>query len=805
VQGSNKIYMKLNARISPIGSKGSDIDQSKLSTKLLNFWKGLIIFPNSSNKVLWDFFVGILIMYSVTVIPFRIGFFVRKGYAATVFDIIVDICFGIDMVATFFTAFEDDGKLNIKREDIAKNYLMSWFLPDFVSTIPFDSIVPLIVHGVAPGTLRSIKLVRALRLFRLLKLFRVARLNRKMKEAKVNEIVHPIVYELGGLFSRIFVIAHILACMFYYISGCHDHKNDWDDLESWKQCGHSGNMYSHYLLSVYWTMLTMLSVGYGDVTLATNEGRLYSVFVMFVGSITFGFIVATVSESVKNWDPRETARKAKMDEIREYMTEKALPKVLKNKVWKHFDYYYNKLSTFPEDVILDSMPIMLQQLVLEKTRGDLSSFKLFRKEDYGTLSQVLPHLRPTFVEPHTSIVREGDYNVDMFFVVRGCVHASQQNAKSKNRQVLVGIYADGSDFGMMNALRCDSVSWATYRATVLTDVMWMSYSHVQRIASRSDIMKAVFESRAAEEEESQTEISKHVGKFEEVNNLRVPAFIICDGLVISCRNAIRMLGEDAVRPKMSRIFKTVTIMGKDQNNDDVYQENQETTGQMWDRWVINPHCTYKILFDLLVGLFVLMSAITLPYRLGFGIPTDLAWSSADAITEIIFFFDLVIAFFTAYEQSDYVLNTVHKNIARRYLKSWFIVDVISTIPLYRLQSSSRGAAVLRLFKTLKISKMFRMFRLMRLARLLKLVHVVSADTSKFNGDFVAFEDVFSRICKLIAFLGFVTHLTACFWSWTSLNVQGPNWHDYVGIPDEEYGRKYIAAVYWTYATMATVG
>ena len=746
-------------------------------------------------------------MYSVTVIPFRIGFFVKKGGAALGFDIFVDVCFAVDMIITFFTAFEEDGKHNVRLRAIAKNYITTWFVPDFVSTVPFDSIIPLVVEGVSPATLRSIKLVRALRLFRLLKLARVVRLNRKMREAKVNELVHPIVYELGGLFARIFVIAHLLACMFHYISGCHDDGPE--DFESgeelWVVCGQEGDMFSHYLLAIYWTMTTMLSVGYGDVVLSSNGGRLFSVFVMFVGSITFGFIVATVAESVKNWDPRETARKAKMDEIREYMAEKALPKAMRRRIWMHFDYYYYKLSTFPEDVILDSMPIMLQQLVLEKTRGDLSSFKLFRKEDYGTLSQVLPHLRPTFSEPHNSIVLEGDFCLDLFFVVHGCVHASQQNIQTDNRQVLVGIFGDGSDFGMAGALRGDCTSWATYRSTVLTDLMWLSYEHVQSIAKRSEVMSAVFEARATEEQAGIEEVLKHVDSVDEVNSLRVPAFILCDGLVISCKNAIRMLGEDSVRPKQSRVYKTVTLMGKDDKNEDVYHENQETTKQMWERWVINPQCSHKLAFDLIVGMFVLLSAIALPYRLGFGIPTNTAWSAADAVTEVLFFLDLVTAFFTAYEQSDYVLNTVHKNIARRYLKSWFLVDLVSTIPLYRLSEGGSGTMVLSLLKTLKIGKVFRLFRLMRLARLVKLARVVTSDTSKMNSDFVAFEDVFTRICKLIAFLGFVTHLTACFWSWASLNSRGNNWHDEIGIANDDYLKKYIAAVYWTYATMATVG
>jgi CRP-like cAMP-binding protein len=758
----------------------------------------MVLMPNGELKIAWDFFVGMLILYSVLIIPVRLGFEIRDTKASSAIDAFVDLMFGLDMISTFFTAYEDDGKLTRNLKSISSNYLRTWFFPDLLSTLPFDSILPIVVGGVAPDSLRTIKLVRVLRLFRLLKLFRVARLNRKMKEAKVNEFFHPILYELVGLFTKIFMMAHVLACGYYFVSGCNKYSES-DDV--WLDCGTVGRLHSRYLVAIYWTTTTLLSVGYGDVLLTTNHGRLYAVFVMFIGSITFGFIVATVGESVKNWDPRESARKIKMEEVREYITVRSFSKSLKSQIWSHFDYYYNKLSTFPEDVILDSMPIMLQQLVLEKTRGDLSTFKLFRKEDYGTLSQVLHHLKPAFISPRQILVNEGDYVVDMFFVVHGCVHGSIQNSKSGNRLVLVSINADGSDFGASYALKCNSVSWATYRSTVLTDLMWLSYSDIQEIIKRSSRMLTVFEQRASEETESELEILKHVHKSEEVNSLRVPAFIVCDGLVISCRNAMRMLGEDEVREKAAKVYKTMYLQGLDAEGKEIYQEDQETTQQMLNRWIINPFALYKVWFDILMMCFALISAITLPYRLGFGIPSNIAWNIFDAITEILFALDLVLAFFTAYEQSDYVLNTVHKHISRRYLKSWFIVDFLSTVPFYRLATSS----TLIILKVLKIGKAMRILRIIRLARLIKFARYVTRDMGSWSSEFAAFEDSVTRIVRLVAFMAFATHLCGCFWAWISLEDHGVTWCSNIGIKEEDYGKKYIAAIYFAYYTMATVG
>lgn len=756
-----------------------------------------VILP-SLQKLAWDCMMGFLIMYSVISVPLKIGFEIRNDLPLAVLDAFVDVLFGIDMIITFFTAIEDDGKLIAYLPQIARLYVTSWFFVDLVSTIPFDKLMPLLFQGLAPSLLRSIKLIRVLRLFRLLKIFRIIRLTRKMKESRMNEAIHPIVFSMAGLMSKIFLCAHILGCMFYQFSDCLN--NEYSD---WQQCGND-TLKSKYILSMYWTFVTMLGVGYGDVVLTTEYGRLYSVFVMVVGSIVFGFIVATIADSVKNLNPRDTAKKFKMDQIREYVTEKKLTKHLKSAVWRHYEYFYNKSSSFPEDIIIESMPVMLQHLVLESTRGNLGNLKLFRKQDFGTLCKALSCLKPMFVSPMEAVIHESDYVVDMFFVVRGTMHAYMQNRTTDNRQVLVGIFGDGSDFGMIHALRCSDLSWATYRANVITDLMWLSYSNVKIILDNHATLRKTFEKRAENESQAIAEVSKYISKSKVVSNLRVPSYIMCDGEVISCQHAIKMLGEGLVYEKSVKIYKTVKRISVTSTGKEIYEDNQETTEQMWDRWVINPNAKYKIYFDLFIAMISMMCLITIPYRIGFGIGFSMSWYVIDIITECSFFVDMVLSFLTAYEQSDFSLHTAHSNIAKKYLKSWFIVDFFSTVPFYRLGVGPSGAFLLRALRALKVFRLFRVLKLLRLFRVLKILQYFFSGNS-LNSDRVVLEDVFTRIAKLLGYLALITHVIACFWAWVSLNSSDDSWYHAAGIRDEENVKKYIAAVYWSYATMATVG
>lgn len=396
-----------------------------------------IIYPHQKRKIIWDFFVGALIMESVIVVPLRLGFHVESSGAAAYFDIFIDLCFAIDMILTFFTAYEVDGVMVVYHGKIAKNYIKSWFTVDIMSTFPFDVVIPYLLEGISPGTLRSFKLVRALRLFRLLKLFRVARLNRKIKDAKIEDAIHPVVYDLMGLFFWIFIMSHILCCGFYYVSGCYG--TDDDDVSDWEACG-KDDLTSKYILSMYWTIATILSVGYGDVFLTSNTGRMFSVFVIFLGAIIFGILVSTVQSSAKNWDKQETARMNKLNQVREYIYEMKVIGALRRRMSNHFEYYYSHKSNLSEEAIVLEMPIVLRQYALEHTKKQLMNMSLLKSMSLDIIMEIVPHLHPFLVRKGEFIHREGEICMDLFLLVSGVVDAYKRHHDCGSRiNYLVGM------------------------------------------------------------------------------------------------------------------------------------------------------------------------------------------------------------------------------------------------------------------------------------------------------------------------------------------------------------------------------
>lgn len=62
------------------------------------------IHPDDKRKIAWDLVIGLMIVYSTIMVPFRISFDAPPNHIASVFDWIFDTCFVIDMALSFMTA-----------------------------------------------------------------------------------------------------------------------------------------------------------------------------------------------------------------------------------------------------------------------------------------------------------------------------------------------------------------------------------------------------------------------------------------------------------------------------------------------------------------------------------------------------------------------------------------------------------------------------------------------------------------------------------------------------------------------------
>ena len=75
--------------------------------------------------MIWDLYIAALLIYSCMTTPARIAFSYEDGiFQWQVSENVIDSCFGLDILLTFFSAIEDeDLKVIDDRKIIFKNYI----------------------------------------------------------------------------------------------------------------------------------------------------------------------------------------------------------------------------------------------------------------------------------------------------------------------------------------------------------------------------------------------------------------------------------------------------------------------------------------------------------------------------------------------------------------------------------------------------------------------------------------------------------------------------------------------------------
>uniref|UniRef100_A0A8C9SG40 Voltage-gated inwardly rectifying potassium channel KCNH2 n=1 Tax=Scleropages formosus TaxID=113540 RepID=A0A8C9SG40_SCLFO len=231
------------------------------------------------------------------------------------------------------------------------------------------------------------------------------------------------------------------------------------------------------------------------------------------------------------------------------------------------------------------------------------------------------------------------------------------------------------------------------------------------------------------------------------------------------------------------------------------------------KWTILHYSPFKAVWDWVILLLVIYTAIFTPYSAAFllndqengNMQSCVYYCSplnvVDLIVDIMFVIDIVINFRTTYVNANDEVVSQPGRIAVHYFKGWFLIDMVAAIPFDLLiyRSGEETTTLIGLLKTA------RLLRLVRVARKL--------DRYSEYGAAVLF--------LLMCTFALIAHWLACIW-YAIGNVERNSssrigWLDslgeQLGKPYNETARgsgpsikdKYVTALYFTFSSLTSVG
>jgi len=101
---------------------------------------------------------------------------------------------------------------------------------------------------------------------------------------------------------------------------------------------------SLYITSLYFTVTTIVTVGYGDITPYNNQERSFVIFLMLVGVISFSFATSTLSVLMTKYDFRNEIITQRTEFLQELQDIYSFESELFNEISNHITYNSNQKS-----------------------------------------------------------------------------------------------------------------------------------------------------------------------------------------------------------------------------------------------------------------------------------------------------------------------------------------------------------------------------------------------------------------------------------------------------------------------------
>ena len=160
----------------------------------------------------------------------------------------------------------------------------------------------------------------------------------------------------------------------------------------------------------------------------------------------------------------------------------------------------------------------------------------------------------------------------------------------------------------------------------------------------------------------------------------------------------------------------------------------------------------KRAWDFVIVGLAAISSIATPLQIGFDALEVGAFLYYSAAADVLFLIDLLMGFITSYTTSEGIEVLRFKKTARHYFTTWFIADLLSSIPFSLIALAGvSGASAATLNRILRILKLFKLARLLRIQRVFWLLDALV----------ISDNPIFKVGPMLLGFLYYL-HLASCF-------------------------------------------
>ncbi|KAL4490784.1 hypothetical protein ABPG72_021838 [Tetrahymena utriculariae] len=226
-------------------------------------------------------------------------------------------------------------------------------------------------------------------------------------------------FRLAKMLGILLLSAHFFACGFIWIGGNTDQNNNWITKQSLQ-----GNSWGNiYINSLYFSIVTMITVGYGDITPINLIEKTFVMIIMVFNCGLFGYYINAMSEIFKIQEQENMVVVNQQLEIFKYLKLRGVSNHIQTQVAKQLEYIHYQESSQKGEHLISKLGENLRNEVkkdiyLKFIQNHVIMKRIFSQQFLFKLSL---HMKEMILYPNQILHKRGEQIQRIYMIFKGVI------------------------------------------------------------------------------------------------------------------------------------------------------------------------------------------------------------------------------------------------------------------------------------------------------------------------------------------------------------------------------------------------
>jgi len=413
-----------------------------VNEKNKNFWLKIkkstmrSINPFDRMKIFWDIFLFVNTLLMFFYIPLTLSFQFLNDSDRDTFHYTEFVVYIFDLCINFNTGYIDNGVVVKERKKILKNYLKGVLVFDIVAMISLIAKNEDFYNG--DGDPNDKFLFFQLFFFALFPSLQ-AKFNRIKEyfclDSKVKGffLIHKLyisfinigILDLIVLLVTSLFFSHLFACFFHLIAVVSPLPKTW--LTNYGLI--TQPLMKQYLYSLYWSTITIMTVGYGDIVPQNPREIGFTLITVILGCIVFGYNLNKIASIFQEMNEGRKKIQSDINKINKFMESKNIDSTLQMRIRAYLKFVWENQNDKLNNEVLGIIDLLSdplkKELYLHSYGKNMRNHPLLQSDTFSEefLSSVIRYTEEeNFMKNDQIYIENENKNLNLYYIVSGGVN-----------------------------------------------------------------------------------------------------------------------------------------------------------------------------------------------------------------------------------------------------------------------------------------------------------------------------------------------------------------------------------------------